>query len=129
MILVSLSLSLLTEQQAAKPSTHLSIKQRMNCITKMATKVHSIKMLFFMYSIYTTTLTVGLLVGISQARNRWLVAYTLLRNPSLQELTASKIRNRNTQEVATMNAERGTSKGASNWIFGIEANEKQPELV
>ena len=26
-----------------------------------------------------------------QARNRWLVAYTLLRNPSLQELTASRI--------------------------------------
>lgn len=26
-----------------------------------------------------------------QARNRWLVAYTLLRNPSLQKLTASRI--------------------------------------
>jgi len=29
-----------------------------------------------------------------QARNRWLVAYTLLRNPSLQELTASRIEER-----------------------------------
>ena len=26
-----------------------------------------------------------------QARNRWLVAYTLLKNPSLQELTASRL--------------------------------------
>lgn len=26
-----------------------------------------------------------------RARNRWLVAYTLLRNPNLQELTASRI--------------------------------------
>ena len=31
-----------------------------------------------------------------QARNRWLVAYTLLRNPSLQELTASRIEEKNT---------------------------------
>ena len=29
--------------------------------------------------------------GDKRARNRWLVAYTLLRNPNLQELTASRI--------------------------------------
>ena len=29
-----------------------------------------------------------------RARNRWLVTYTLLRNPSLQELTASRIEER-----------------------------------
>jgi len=57
------------------------------------------------------------------------VAYTLLRNPSLQELTASSIRNRNAQEVAATNAERGTSSGASNWIVGVDAYEKHPELV
>jgi len=34
-----------------------------------------------------------------QARNRWLVAYTLLRNPSLQELTASRIEEKKSQEV------------------------------
>ena len=39
------------------------------------------------------------LVGNKQARNRWLVAYTLLRNPSLQELTASRIAEKKPQEV------------------------------
>ena len=34
-----------------------------------------------------------------QARNRWLVAYSLLRNPSLQELTASRIEEKKPQEV------------------------------
>jgi len=34
-----------------------------------------------------------------QARNRWLLAYTLLRNPSLQELTASMIEEKKPQEV------------------------------
>ena len=29
--------------------------------------------------------------GWSLARRRWLVAYTLMRNPSLQELTASRL--------------------------------------
>ena len=29
--------------------------------------------------------------GSSSAKNRWLVAYTLLRNPSIQELTASRL--------------------------------------
>jgi len=33
-----------------------------------------------------------------QACNRWLVAYTLLRNPSLQELTAKRIREKKGQE-------------------------------
>ena len=42
------------------------------------------------------------LVGNKQARNRWLVAYTLLRNPSLQELTASRIEEKKPQEVVAM---------------------------
>ena len=29
--------------------------------------------------------------GSSVAKNRWLVAYTLLRNPSIQELTGSRL--------------------------------------
>ena len=37
-----------------------------------------------------------------QARNRWLVAYSLLRNPSLQELTASRIEEKKPQEVVAM---------------------------
>lgn len=27
-----------------------------------------------------------------RARNRWLVAYTLIRNPSIQDLTASRLK-------------------------------------
>ena len=48
------------------------------------------------------------LVGNKQAHNRWLVAYTLLRNPSLQELTASRIEEKKPQEVVAMG---GTDPG------------------
>ena len=34
-------------------------------------------------------------------RNRWLVAYTLLRNPSLQPLTASNIARAKREELTT----------------------------
>ena len=35
----------------------------------------------------------------SLARNRWLVAYTLLKNPSLQPLTASRLSNLESKPV------------------------------
>ena len=36
-----------------------------------------------------------------RVRNRWLVAYTLLRNPQLQELTASRIKMELSSETST----------------------------
>jgi len=63
-----------------------------------------------------------------QARNRWLVAYTLLRNPSLQELTASRIEEKKPQEVvATGETDPGLEAESSDikqplWSTVKEAN-------
>jgi len=63
-----------------------------------------------------------------QARNRWLVAYTLLRNPSLQELTASRIEEKKPQEVvATGEMDSGLEAESSDikqplWNTVKEAN-------
>ena len=68
------------------------------------------------------------LVGNKQARNRWLVAYTLLRNPSLQELTASRIEEKKPQEVvATGETDPGLEAESSDikqplWSTVKEAN-------
>jgi len=53
-----------------------------------------------------------------QARNRWLVAYTLLRNPSLQELTAKRIQEKRGQEEMVqdgMNHEEQSKHHSTPW--------------
>ena len=53
-----------------------------------------------------------------QARNRWLVAYTLLRNPSLQELTAKRIREKRGKEEMVhvgMNHEEQSKHHCTPW--------------
>lgn len=44
-------------------------------------------------------------VGNKQPRNRWLVAYTLLRNPNLQELTANRIGEKKALEMGVIEKE------------------------
>ena len=47
-----------------------------------------------------------------RARNHWLVAYTLLRNPNLQELTASRI---GEKKAAEEGKEEPELEAASSW--------------
>ena len=65
------------------------------------------------------------LVGNKQARNRWLVAYTLLRNPSLQELTAIRIEEKRPQEVV---ATGETDPGLEAVSFSSATDIKKPLL-
>ena len=52
-------------------------------------------------------------VGNKRAHNRWLVAYTLLRNPNLQELTASRIKEKKAAEEGIEEPE--LEAAASSW--------------
>lgn len=54
-------------------------------------------------------------VGNKQVRNRWLVAYTLLRNPSLQELTARRIKDKKALEMDLIEKEPEVEAAASSW--------------
>ena len=54
-------------------------------------------------------------VGNKQVRNRWLVAYTLLRNPSLQELTARRIKEKKALEMEVIEEEPELEAAASSW--------------
>ena len=53
--------------------------------------------------------------GNKQVRNRWLVAYTLLRNPSLQELTARRIKEKKVLEMEVIEEEPELEATASSW--------------
>ena len=99
-------------------------------------QLKGVKGTFVLVVVTTTVITVlcmpgssyWSLVGNKQARNRWLVAYTLLRNPSLQELTASRIEEKKPQEVvATGETDPGLEAESSDikqplWSTVKEAN-------
>jgi len=53
------------------------------------------------------------------------VAYTLLRNPSLQELTASRIEERRVQKMIAINYERRESEEASHWLPTSKTDDRE----
>ena len=91
---------------------------------------------FVLVVVNTTVITVLCMPGSpywslarnKQAHNRWLVAYTLLRNPSLQELTASRIEEKKPQEVVATGEKDPELEAESPVSFSSATDIKQPLL-